>query len=108
VASDLDEDVGSRAEAVEAEGSRIAGETQRAIADEAGAEKRRRLFVRVARGDGKAVALVGEGVLGVAAVDLVSREPRALAEVLAVRQAEAARAARPPEPGHADPVGFLE
>src|SRR5262249_34547054 len=39
---------------------------------------------------------------------LVSGETRALAEVLAVREAEAARAAGPPEPGHTDPNAFLE
>ena len=50
---DLADDVRGRAEAVQADPLRVAGEAQRPVADEAGAEQRCRLVVRVARGIGK-------------------------------------------------------
>ena len=56
--------------------SRVAGHAQRAVADQPGAQQRRGLGVAVAVGQRKAVARVGDGVLGVAAVDLVAGEAR--------------------------------
>jgi hypothetical protein len=43
-------------------------------------------------------------VLGEAPVDLVTREPRLLAQVLTPARAEAAPAASPAQPRHADPL----
>ena len=94
VARDLRDDVRRGAEAVEAEPLRVAREPQRAVADQPGAEQRRRLHVGVAVRDREAEALVGDRVLRVAAVEVVAGEARAVAEVLAARAAVAARRRR--------------
>ena len=70
----LADDVRRGAEAVEAEALGVAGQAQRAVADQPGAEQRRRLQVGEALGYREAEALVGDGVLGVAAVDVVAGE----------------------------------
>src|SRR5262249_42526089 len=54
--------------------------------------------------DRDAEAGVGDGELRVAAVEVVTGEPRALAQVLAAAPAEDALAAGPPEPGDSDAV----
>src|SRR5205085_5173972 len=95
-------DVRRGAEAVQAEPLRVARGAQRAVADQAGAEERRRLLVGVALRDRKAEALVGDGVLRVAAVEVVAGEARGVAEVLAPARAVAAGAVRPAEPRDAD------
>ena len=79
--------------------SRVAGHPQRAVADQAGAQQRRRLEVRVAVGQREAEALVGHRVLGVAAVAVVAGEACAVAEVLPARAAVAAVAVGPAQPG---------
>src|SRR5581483_380201 len=66
VAGDLRHDVRGGAEAVEPEPVRIAGHAQRTVADEPGAEQRRRIDGGVRRGNGEAKARVGDGVLGIA------------------------------------------
>jgi hypothetical protein len=48
--------------------------------------------------------LVGDGVPGVAAVDLVAREPGVVAEVLLGPEAVTAGVVGPSEPGHPHPV----
>ena len=98
VPRDLDDDVRGGAEAVEAEPFGIAGEAQRAVADQPGAEERRRLQVVVGVGKREAVALVGDDPLRVAAVEVVAGEAGRLAEVLAAGEAVAAGAVRPAEP----------
>ena len=85
VPRDLRDDVRRGAEAVEPEPLGVAGHAQRAVADQPGAQERRRLLVRVAVGDREAEALVGDRELRVAAVEVVAGEPRAVAEVLAAR-----------------------
>ena len=80
---------------------------QRAVADQPGAEERRRLHVVEALRDRKAEALVRDDELRVAAVELVAGEARAVAEVLAPA-AVAALAAGPAEPGHANPLAGRE
>ena len=79
---DLGDHVGRGAEAVEADPLAVAGEPQRAEADQAGAQQRRDGEVVEAVGQREAVARVGDGELGVAAVDVAAREARAVAEVL--------------------------
>ena len=59
-----------------------AGAAERAVADEPRAEKRRCLVVVISLRDREAVALVGHDELGVAAVEVVPREARPVAEVL--------------------------
>ena len=76
--ADLREDVRGGAEAVEADAGRLAAHPQRAVADQPGAQQRRRLLIAVAGGEREAVALVRDRVLRVAAVDVPSRELRAL------------------------------
>ena len=73
VAGDLRDDVRRGAEAVEPEPLGVAREAQRAVADQARAEERRRLEIRVPVGEREAVALVRDGQLGVAAVERGSR-----------------------------------
>src|SRR5215208_750128 len=100
----LDDYVGGGAEAVEAEAFGVAGHPQGAIADQARAQQRRGLEIRVAFGERKAEPVVGGGILGVAAVYLVAGEAGIVAQVLPSRAAVAAGAVRVPEPGYADPV----
>src|SRR5215211_281957 len=108
VAQDLGDDVGARPEAVEADAFGVARHAQRPVADQPGAEQRRGLVVRVAVGDREAEALVGHGALRVAAVAVIARELGARAEILAAGEAVLALAARPAQPGHADPVAYRE
>uniref|UniRef100_A0A0U1PBP6 Uncharacterized protein n=1 Tax=Mizugakiibacter sediminis TaxID=1475481 RepID=A0A0U1PBP6_9GAMM len=108
VARQLRDDVRGGAEAVQPEPARVAGEAQRAVADQAGAEQRRGFGVAVLRGQGEAVARVGERVLGVAAVELIAGEARLLAQVLAAAAAVGANAAGPAQPRHADALAFAE
>ena len=70
----LADDVRSGAEAVDPDALGVAGEAQRPVADQPGAQERRRLEVLVAVGEREAVALVGHRALGVAAVEVVARE----------------------------------
>ena len=93
------DDVRRGAEPVQPEPLGVAGEPQRAVADQARAEERRRLLVAVALRHRHAVALVGDGQLGVAAVEVVAREARAVAEVLAAAQAVAASPSVQPSHG---------
>ena len=99
---DLADDVRRGAEAVQPEPlarrRRAAASGSRSARRRGAARPGRRIAVR----DREAVALVRDGELGVAAVEVVAREARAVAEVLAAGEAEAALAARPAEPGHAD------
>ena len=61
----------------------VAGERQRAVADQAAAQQRRRLLVGELVGQRQAEALVGDGQLGVAAVDVAAGEAGVDAQVLA-------------------------
>src|SRR5260370_11174334 len=65
VARHLNDDVGSRTEAVEAEALGLAGHRERTVADEAGAEQRCRLIVRVTLRDREAVARIRHRLLRV-------------------------------------------
>ena len=105
---DLGEDVGGGAEAVEAEHRRLAGQLERAVADQAGAEQRRRLDVAERVGKGEGVAGVGDAVGGEAAVAGEAGEQGIVAEILAALAAIGAMAAGPAEPGNADPVADAE
>jgi hypothetical protein len=101
MAGHLDRDVGRRAEAVEAQSFGVAGQDQRAVADEARAEEGSGGKVGIALGDGKAEALAGDRVLGEAAIAVVAGETSPITEVLAPGAAGAAVATCPAEPGHA-------
>ena len=101
----LGDDVRRRAEAVDAHAPRVAAHGERPVSDQAGAQQRRHVGVGEAVGEGEAEALVGDGVLRHAAVDVAAGEPRAGAQVLAPRGAVGAHAAGPAQPRHADPLG---
>ncbi len=96
------------AETVDAEGARFAGEAQRAVADQPGAQQRRGVRVVEADGQGEGVRGVGEHQPGVAAVARVAVELRRVAQVLAPGGAMKAVAAGGAEPGHADAVAGAE
>ena len=103
VAGDLGHDVGGGAEAPDAEPTCVAGHAQGAPADQAGAEQRGGLGVAVAVGQGEAVGGVGDGELGIAAVQRVAGEAGRVAQVLVAGAAIGAGAAGVAEPGDADP-----
>jgi hypothetical protein len=96
------------AETVQADHARVARERVAAIADQPGAKERRRFGVAITLGNRQAEALVGEHVLGVAAVDAAAGEAGSLAEVLAAAPAILAFAAGPAEPRNADTVAGFE
>ena len=108
MARDLRDDVRRCAEAVQPEPLGVAGEPQRAIADQTGAEEGRAADREEVRRQRIAVALVRERVLGVAAVAVVTRELRAVAEVLLAGAAVAAVAVGPTEPRNADATPFAD
>src|SRR5262249_60432309 len=74
------------------------------VADQSRTQQRCRRDIVVAVGDRKTVRGLGDGQSGIAAVDLVARELRRIAEVLGRTAAKAAMAAGMAEPGNADPV----
>src|SRR5690606_29877388 len=80
----------------------LARHAERAVADETGAEKRRRLGRTIAFGDGKAVARIGKSVFGIAAVARIAGEERLFAEVLFTRKTIAALPTGMTEPWNAD------
>src|SRR4029079_8805499 len=104
----LADDVRGGAEAVQPDALGVAAHPQRAVADQARAEERRGLEVAVALGQREAVARVGDGAGGVAAVDVEAGEPPADAQVLAAPAAGPGLPARPAEPRDADPVAGLD
>jgi len=67
---------------VEPEPGSVTGQGQRAVADKATAQQRRRLCIAQVVGQREAVARVGDGTLGIATVDVAAREPSMQAEVL--------------------------
>src|SRR5205823_3667101 len=97
-------DVTRRAESVDAEPLGRPARHQRAIADQPGAQQRRGLGVAEPLGHREGERRVGDGALGVAAVEGVAGERRAIAEVLAAGAAVAALPAGPAEPRDADAV----
>jgi len=96
--------MGRGAEPVEAEPRRLAGHAIRAIADQSRTQQRRGVYVVVRVRHREAEAGVGDGELGVAAVDLIAGIARLPAEVLSTSRAIGARAAGPAEPRHADAI----
>src|SRR6266481_5119091 len=108
MARDLRHDMGGGAKAVDPDQRRIPGHTQSAEADQPGAHQGCRLDIAVAWIDCKAITLVGDGELGIAAIDLIAGEPGAVAQILMGLAAILADAAGPTEPGHPDPVADRE
>ena len=90
--------------AIEAQASGVSGHGEGPVADQPGAQQRRRLRYRIPGGDRKGVPVVGHGVLGEAAIDVVAGEPGVVAQVLPAAPAIGAGAVRPSQPGHTHPV----
>src|SRR5450830_299042 len=109
-ARDLDRDVPRRAETVESEprpaeaggAAREARQAEGAVADDAGAEKRRRNDVGESFGKLVDEIRLGQDRRGKAAVDGPSREFGGVAQVFTAAHAEAAGAAGPVEPPDPD------
>ncbi len=108
VAADLRDDMRRRPEPVDADGPGFARSLQRPIADKPRAQQGRSVHVVVAVRYREAVARIGDRVRGEAAVDLVARELRGVAEIFLPARAVTARPAREAEPGHADALPDLE
>src|SRR5829696_705741 len=104
VGGDLRDYVRCGPEAVETQALGVADPTESPVADQARAEERSGLEVRVFLRDREAEAVVCRRVPGVAAVYLVAGEPGVVAKVLPAREAIAAGAVRVAEPGYAHPV----
>src|SRR5437868_11228110 len=98
---ELRNDVRGCAEAMDAEPLAVAGHSQRAIADEAGAQPRRHFHSGAVGGQCEAIAAVRERVLRVTAVDRVAGESREIAEVFTSAHAIRACAARVAQPRNA-------
>jgi hypothetical protein len=94
---DLSDDVRGGTESVETDSSRIAREIQCAIAYQSGAEKGRGGGVTEYVRNCEAEALICNGELGIASVDLIAGETSTVAKVLAARAAIDANPARPSE-----------
>ena len=91
-------------EAVKAEVLAIACCTVRTMADQSGAEKRRRLDIVIFLGQTKTIASIGQGELRIAAVDAASCEAGKVAKILFTLEAVGALATGPAKPGHSDPL----
>src|SRR6185437_8592294 len=104
VSRDLHRNVGRGAEAIEPQPLARAGHRESTVADQSGAQQRRRFDVGIIARQPEAIARVRGRVFGVAAVDRVTGEARTVAEVFAPAAAVDARPAGPAEPWHADTV----
>ncbi len=103
----LADHVGGGPEPVQPESLGVAGERQRAVADQPAAQQRRRLLVGESLGQRQAVALVGDRQLREPAVDVASGEARVHAQVLPSAPAVAALAVGPAQPRHAHPAAVV-
>jgi hypothetical protein len=109
VPGDLDRDMGRRAEAIQSQAlTRLhAAEAQGTIADDTGAQQRRRLFITKDRRNRVGEALGHDGILGVSAIDVIAGERSQSAEILPSATAEFAASACGLKPGDADAIAFL-
>ena len=96
IPGDLNRDVGGRPESVETDPLGGPGETEGPEPDHPGAQERRRLDVPEPGRDPEHEPLVGDDLLGVPSVPVVSGEHRAVAQILAPGSAERAAPAGPP------------
>jgi hypothetical protein len=105
---ELGDDVGRSTEAIDAQGTGAEGLAVGAVADQPGAEQRRRLQIAVALGQGEAVVRLRLGIFGIAAIGLVAGEGRCVAKVLAAGAAIGTNPASASEPGDADALAGRE
>ena len=100
----LYQDVGRRAEAVQADAGGVLHQSIGAVADQTGAQQRCRLQVFISRRQLEAVIGVGHRVLGEAARYLVARVAGVIAEILSLVIAEPAVATAASQPGYSHPL----
>jgi hypothetical protein len=93
ITSDLGHDVGGGAEPVQPEALCVVRKDQRTVADEPGAKERRCLQVGITVRDRETEPVVGYGVLGIAAINLVPGKRCVVAKVLSAAFAVATPAA---------------
>src|SRR5581483_7014502 len=101
---DLDNDVRSRAEAVNPQSLRLASFGQRAIPNHARTEQRRSLGIGIFWRHGKTKPFICHCVFCVTAIERVPRKLRILTKVLPLRPAKSADAIRPAQPGNPDAI----
>ncbi len=94
--------MGGGAKTVKADFLAVAGNLQRAPADQAGAQQRRIRDIVAAVGKPEYVTRIGDDMRGIAAVARIAGEQRMIAEIFPAFAAVAATAAGPAEPGNAD------
>ena len=100
--------MGGGAETIEAELLAVAGDHQRAPADQAGAEQRGERHVAAGLAEREGEARVGDRRRREAAVAGVAGEQRVIAQIFAVPDAIGADAAGVAEPGNADALAHLQ
>ena len=104
---ELADHVRGGAEAVEAEAAGVAGHRQRAVPDQSATQQGRRLLVTQLSGERQAEALIRDGQLREAAVDVAPGEARVHTQVLAPGAAVCAVAIGPAEPRDTDTATVL-
>src|SRR5205823_535131 len=96
------------AKSINSEPARIAGFAVRSITDQAGAKKRCAFDVIIVIRQMKTESRIGDGELGVTAVDGVTSETRVIAQILPARSAVSTFTIGPAEPWNADTISDLE
>src|ERR1700730_5923772 len=105
---DLPDQTSSVAKTINSNAMRLTGFTIRAIAEHSGAEQRRNIDIVIFGRQTKTKSCVGNGELGVTAIDVVAGEARVVAKILAVRSTINAFAIRPAQPRNPDAVADRE
>jgi hypothetical protein len=108
IVSHLNEDVGSSTKAIEAKPTRITGHRQGSVSNEARAKQRGRVQVGIALRNPKTEAGIRNGIFGVAAIQLITREERVITEILTSGRAIGALAARSTQPRDSNPLTRLK
>ena len=104
----LHRDMGGCAESIKPEPLCVACLAKSAIADQSGAEQWRTRYIAKPARKSKTKPGVGHRELRIASVDRIAGEAGVIAKIFPTRQAIYTFAARPSEPGNADPLAVLE
>ena len=105
---DLRNQVRGIAESVDAESFRVTSLSIRTIAEHSGTEQWCYFNIVVVIRQTKTVSRVGNGELGIPAVDVVTGKLGAVAKILVVRSTISAIAIGPAKPRNADPIADFE
>src|SRR5205823_2433477 len=104
VKRDLRDEMRGVAKTINAEPFRIASFSIRSVTKHSRAEERRKIDIVVFIRQGKTISRVGDGELGVAAVDVIASKFSFIAKILPVRSTISAFAVGPAEPWNADTI----